>query len=177
MGWKLEEGRLVQTIAVASGAGALSVGFIGNPTPQGKVRWIIGMGYTPSVAETQVVSFLKVTRSGHSVGLLNPVSLNLNPAFATPIEQGMELILLPSEFIEVHRVAATAGSTMTLQMEFIEADLPLYTYDEPQIVKRQSRALSTIRTQLGGGVGRGGSGGVAPMGGGGRPGGGGPAPI
>ena len=173
--WKLEEARLVQNRTYTSAANALNIG-TDAPGP-GKCWVLLGVGYKPSVAETKVISFQKIWSGVSVYSMLNPVSMNLNPALATPIEQGMEYLLLPHESIQATRDSATAGSTMNLVLQFVEIDLPLYTYDEPQIVKRQRQALSTIRTQLGGGTGRGGMvGGTSTIGGpGGR--GGGPAPM
>lgn len=173
--WKLEETRLVQYRQIVSAANADTVDFAGAQPPAGKLWIVLGFGYRPSVAETQVVSFNKACASGHIVGLLNPLSLNLNPTYATFIEQGMEYMLMPGEYVQVNRVTHTAASTMLINMEFIEIDQPLYTYEEPQVVKRQQRAISSIRTRLGGAVG---GGGVSPRtSGSGRGGGGTPLPV
>lgn len=176
MTWKLEESRLVQQRTATSAANADSLN-LGNPgVPAGKLWVVNAVGYYPSVAETQVISFEKYNGNfGSYFGLLNPVSMNLNPAQGTFIEQGMEYLLFPSEYLLIRRVTHTAGSSMTAYMQFIEIDQPLYTYDEPQIVQRQARAISSIRTRLGGG-----SGGVAGPGSGSRSGGrrgGGPLPV
>lgn len=129
--------------------------------PQGKIWTVIGVYYIPSVAETQVVSFGKYNGVQY-FPLLNPLSMNLNPTGATCIEQGMIFYLLPGEFLYARRVAATAGSTLSMSMQFIESDMPLYHYEEPQIVLRQKRAIGSIRQQLGGGLASGGGGGSMP---------------
>ena len=54
----------------------------------------------------------------------------------------------PGERINVRRGDHTAGSTMSLIINFVEIDLPLYTYNEPQVVKRQNRAISTLRQMI-----------------------------
>lgn len=172
MFWKLEEARFRQEL-VASGAVAGL--YVDSAQPgAGKVWIITAAGYYPDAAETRVVSFYKMTASGNIFCILNPISLALNPARATFISEGMEYILFPGEYIRARRDAATAGSVMLLNLQIIEIDLPLYTYDEPQIVKRQMKALSTIRSRLGGGLGSSSSGGgvVPPEGGGGGGGGG-----
>lgn len=165
--------RLVQLRTNTSAANALYLDCGYPGCPRGKIWTLIGTALQPSVAETQVFSFGK-TNGTNSFPILNPVSLNLNPAYATCIEQGMEVYLLPGEYLYARRVAATAGSTITLTMQFVESDMPLYMYEEPQIVLRQKRAISTIRQRLGGGgvVGGGGPG-SSP----GRPGGGGGGPA
>lgn len=164
--WKLEESRLIQLRQNSSAANAdlLTLGSPGPPA--GKIWIIVGLGYMPSVAETQVVSFQKYSGDmGVSFGLLNPISLNLNPGVATAIEQGMEYTLFPNEYIIIRRVTHTAGSTMGGYLQAIEIDQPLYTYEEPQVVNRQQRALSSIRTALAGGSARGSGGGERPGGG------------
>lgn len=174
--WKLEEARLVQQVSSGSGINAESF-TLGPGVPAGKVWVVLGMGYRPDVAETQTISIDKITAGGTAFAVLNPVSLLLYPAFATCIEQGMEYILFPGEYFTIRRASHTVGSSMGGYMQFIEIDLPLYTYEEPLIVKRQKSAISAIRQRLGGGTGRPpGSMSGAPGHGGGAPGGG-PAPV
>jgi len=154
--WKLEDSRLVQIRSAVSAANDLVLAVGGPGVPQGKIWVITGFGYRPSVAETQVVSFEKYnTPLNMFFAINNPVSMNLNPAWASFIEQGMEYMLFPGEYIICRRVAATAASTISANMQFIEIDQPLYTYEEPQIVHKQKRALSTIRSMMGGGSGGG----------------------
>jgi len=172
--WNLCEVRLLQNRNATSAADAQAVSV--GPVPAGKIWVVLEVGYIPSVAETQTIGFHK-QNAGNSFGLLNPLSMALNPAYATCIEQGMELMMWPGERMIVVRGDHTAGSTMYLAINFVEIDLPLYTYDEPQVVKRQNRAFSTLRQMIstrragGGGI-------VAPEGGpeGGGSGHGGPLP-
>jgi len=156
--WNLGESRLVQfrTSTSAANAEEVSCGYPG--VPAGKLWIVLGFGYTPSVAETQVVNIQKYTPQGGYMSLINPVSLNLNPSYATFIEQGMEYTMLPGEYLRVLRVAHTAGSTMTATVQLIEIDQPLYTYEEPQVVKRYQMARGSILQQLGGISGRAGGG-------------------
>lgn len=162
--WPLCEARLIQYREATSAANANNV-VVGSPgPPDGKVWVILEGGYYPSVAETQQVSWLKYDGSKNYV-ITNPVSHALDPAVPTvhgPVEQGMEVALFPGEYIRVSRGDHTAGSTMIAYIKFVEIDLPLYTYDEPQVVKRQSRALSSIRAAVGGLTTRGGGVAVPP---------------
>lgn len=151
MNFPLCEARLRQYRLAASAADAETVTLQGPPA--GKVWVIIGVGYMPSVAETQVISFKKVWTGVGDFCLLNPISLALNPALATFIEQGMEYLLFPGESLAVHRGGHTAGSTMALNIQLVELDLPLYDYDEPQVVKRQVRAVSQLKEAAGPGGG------------------------
>lgn len=153
--YKLEEVRLVQLRTVSSAADAHLL--TGPSVPAGKIWIVHSVYYAPSVAETQNVCFHKGLGppSNYYMPIFNPLSLALDGAtwqMATPLEQGMEIMLLPGEFLSVSRAAHTAGSTMTLSFQFTEIDLPLYTYDDPQTVKRQERAIASIRTRLGGGL-------------------------
>ena len=159
MFWKLEEARYVQERSNTSAADSefIVLGFPG--VPRGKIWIVIAAMYRPSVAETQNCSWTKWTASG-PFALLNPISVALNPQTFTFLEQGMECILFPGEYLVVRRASHTAGSSMSASMQFIEIDLPLYSYEEPQIVKRHVSALSSIRTRLAGG--RGGGGGTVP---------------
>jgi len=175
--WNLCEARLRQRRCYISPADS-NTAHVG-PVPAGKIWVVLAVGYFPSVAETQTISF-NIYDANNTFGFLNPLSMALNPARATCIEQGMELMMWPGEFLSVVRADHTVGSTMSLSIDFVEIDLPLYTYDEPQVVKRHVRALSGIRTRLSAaGGGRGGGGNVAPGGGpeGGGKGHGGPLPI
>lgn len=164
--YKLEETRLVQwrTQVSAANSEELNLGYPG--VPQGKIWIVLGITYMPSVNEAQLVSFEKYTNGGYIV-LLNPLTITLNPLSASFLEQGMEYMLLPGEYVRCRRANHTAASTMSGTIQFIEIDQPLYTYEEPQIVRRQQRALSSIRTALGGGAGRGSGGGERPGSGGG----------
>lgn len=155
MFWKLEEGRLIQERGYNSAANATNVSFVYAPVPEGKVWVVLGFAYKPSVAETKIVGFSKILKSTSEVAVLNPISLALNPMSATFIEQGMEYVLFPGEYIKVYRDSATAGSTMTITMQIIEIDLPLYTYEDPQEVKRQRKVATSVLNRLGGGLGGG----------------------
>lgn len=152
IGYRVEETRLRQSREIVSAADAHTVA---SPVvPEGKLWIIHAASYKPSVSETRVVGASKYVPGLGRCGILNPISLALNGdigLIATFIEQGMEYFLFPGEYIEWGRDDHTAGSTMVLSIQFTEIDLPLYTYDDPQTVKRQDRALSSLRTQLGGG--------------------------
>jgi uncharacterized membrane protein YgcG len=174
-GYKLEETRLVQERSATSAANADYLNF-GAGVPDGKIWIVLSAGYMPSVAETQVVSFSVVSlKTNSNFGLINPVSLNLNPAQATFIEQGMDYMLLPGDLIQARRVTHTAGSTMSCIIRFIEIDQPIYTYEEPLLVMRQKRGISSIRSMMGSGSAR--SSGVGSIGGGRGSGRGGSVPV
>ena len=158
MFWKLEEARYVQERSSTTGANGENLGLGAPGVPRGKIWIVIAATYMPSVAETQNCSWSKSTKSGATLALINPISVALYPQRFTFLEQGMECILFPGEYLVVRRASHTAGSSMSASMQFNEIDLPLYSYEEPQIVKRPVSALSSIRTRLAGGRGGGGGG-------------------
>lgn len=151
-GWNLSEIRLVQNRAAVSAANALFL-MIGGGVPAGKLWVITAFAYFPSVNETQIIGIGKYNgNNAVEYPVLNPVSLVLVPHYATFLEQGQEFILFPSEQIIVRRGGATAGSTMNANLQFIETDLPLYEYIEPQEVKRIGQLRSSIMRRVGGGA-------------------------
>lgn len=171
--YNLSETRLVQYRSVTSAADANTVDC--PSPPAGKIWNVIAFGYTPSVAESQTINIQKEVATIGTFSLINPVALALAATIpATFIEQGMEYYLLPGEIIRTTRQNHTAGSTMSVFLEFIEIDQPLYHYEEPQVVLKNAKILSSIRQKLGGGSGGstrpGASPGTIPRGGGaGRP--------
>jgi hypothetical protein len=158
--YNLGDIRLIQERISTSAADALVVN--SATCPEGKIWTITAFGYRPSANEARLISFQKVTKSGNAVAVFNPLSMTLNPAWATFIEQGLIYQLFPGEYIVCRRDVATAGSTMTCLMQLVESDLPLYTYEEPQIIKRQARAISSMRSRIAGSISRRGGGGEAP---------------
>lgn len=169
--YEVQEARFLQWATSLSAAGALTV-LSTFGVPKGKIWTVLGAAYYPSVAETRTVCF-----GVYHNGQVYPVTLaeqwpyvgNTNLGLAL-VREGLELKLWPEDYLFVARDAATAGSTMALNFRYIETDLPLYTYIEPQLRKRQAGALSTIRSAIGViGGGRGiGGGERGPEGGGGR---------
>lgn len=140
------------------------------PVPQGKV-WNILQAYAySSIAETQNYWF-SIYRHGRPFPVTAPASAVVDPAtdkFYPCLREGLELRLYPGDTLRAYRDDHAVGSTLYIVLSYIETDLPLYTYDEPQVVYRQTKAISSFRSQLGGGAGRGSGPGVSPA----RPGGG-----
>lgn len=152
--YDLHEARFVQIRSASSAAGGLSVGI--GPVPEGKIWTILCAGYYPSVSETKVVWYALYTQT-INFPVTVPQSWAATGEQYPALTEGMELKLYPGEYLYVYRASATAGSTMTLNVRFIESDMPLYEYVEPQERKRESIARSTILGQIGGGGGRAGS--------------------
>jgi hypothetical protein len=129
--YDLHEARLLQQYVNVSAANALYAG--STVCPSGKIWTIISAGYNPSVSETQYVWF-SIYNSGSTrvYPITAPVSLALTTAIpAAGLTEGMEIKIYPGEAFWVQRGAATAGSTMSFFMRYIETDLPFYSYVEP----------------------------------------------
>ena len=171
--YDLHESRLVQQNNSGSAADALLVD--SAAVPAGKVWTIIRADVKPSAAETQVYCFQVFSATGLGYTVTLPMSVALGIAYGLPLlEQGNEMKLFPGDRLRARRAAATAGSNIVIYYEYIETDLPYYSYVEPlnKVVKakiqhgsafRSSGSLSTGSPGSGGGPGpidRGGKGGV-----------------
>lgn len=158
-GYELQEGRYLQYRSATSAANGLAIGI--GPVPAGKI-WTILAGYaTCTVAETQIYWWALLDPSAtYYYPVVRPVSFAVAPAVGQHfplLTEGMELKVFAGEYIYAMRAAATAGSTLTAVYRIIETDLPLYTYLEPQEVKRlkniASQALHGMQRSGGGFVG------------------------
>lgn len=147
--WDLKEARFLQFAYEVSPADATDITLGSHICPPEKARIFLNVGYMPTAAETRVIAFSKMTKFGQELPLINPFSAALNPALATFLEQGNEEIFFPGEYLIVRRDDHTAGSQMKLWAQFVEIDLPLYTYEEPQRVRRAALALSSVRQAMG----------------------------
>jgi len=177
--YDLHEARFIQYYWKDSAANDTSV--TAGPVPAGKVWTIIGAGYIPSAAETKIVWWSVRTPAwvADGIAVSIPFSVALSATQMYPLlEQGMELKLYPGESIRVHRDSATAGSTMSIGVRYIESDLPYYAYKEPQRVPTEQKIqhIAPSRYRAGGGAAfRGG--GIVGGGHGGSSGGGGSEPV
>ncbi len=152
-----EEGRFIQVKYATSAVDALLVPI--GPVPAGKIWTVLEAFLSNSCAaggENQYVWFA-VSPDGV---LYYPVTTPeqhvvdaSNGQYLPMLREGMELRLWPGEYLAARRGDHTAGSTIIIYARIIESDMPLYTYDDPQTVLRQRKAISSVRTRLGGGVG------------------------
>jgi len=150
--YELHEARLIQEATKTSAANALYL--LGTVVPAGKVWTILAAAYSPAVVETKVVQWSVVGKSGWQYAIQIPQSFAAIAALTRTfplITEGLELKLYPGECLRIDRDSATAGSQMTIYYRFIETDLPLYEYIEPQERKRQDAVRSSVIRQLGGG--------------------------
>lgn len=173
-GYSLHDGLFVQERASTSGAGATGVS-MGLNVPAGKVYTILSAELHPSVNETQTYYFAIVTRNSNVYPVTIPTSVALTSTLPYPmLTEGTEIKMFPGEHLSGYRVAATAGSTLSMNVRWIETDLPPYEYIEPQERKRIAafkRAIvpDPIKSFGGRGSGFGGGAGSASGGGGGGP--------
>lgn len=131
--YELYDCKFVQWTSSTSAANALTV-LCTTPVPAGKLWTIIGGVYYPSAAETRTVvfgiynpSYVYPITKAESWAYVGNTNLGLSP-----VREGMEIKLYPGDYLFVARDVATAGSTMTIGFRFIESDLPLLRYVEPQ---------------------------------------------
>lgn len=143
--YEVAEGRFINFFSVVSAADALYRDF--GPVPSGRVWTILSACGVPSVNETRTWWFaVEAYNSGYAVPVTWPTSLAAvvaNQQYPAMVREGMELKLFPGERLYVFRDAATAGSSLTLRGRFIESDMPLYHYEEPQLRNRMRRAIAS----------------------------------
>lgn len=162
----IQEARFIQVLFATSAAGAL-VQAIG-PVPAGKIWTVLQAFATNSVGaggETKYYWFAVSGDGSIYYPVTRPVSQVVDSTVAQyfpMLQEGLELKLWPHDYLAVRRDSATAGSTLSIYARIIETDMPLYTYDEPQIVKRMTQARSSVLQRMGGGIGRG-SGAAGPV--------------
>lgn len=172
--YSVYEARYVAEYTATSAANDLLIS--GPSTPRNKVRTIRFARVNCSVAETQNYWFGVVTAASVVYPVTAPASVSIAPAvsqYYPMLREGMELKLYPGEYLRAYRAAATAGSTISLNIVYIESDLPIYEQYEPQlrraIIRRSSspgqRSVSSVPAPPG--LGPGSGGGEAPGGGGG----------
>lgn len=143
--YALCDARLIQVRAVWSAANALLCE--GETVPNNAIWSILAAWGTCDAAETQDYWFSVKAAAGQYFPVTWPAEFVVNGAINRTVpfvREGMEIKLYPGEALCVHRDAATAGSAIGIYTRFIESDLPLYEYIEPQEQKR----IATARTQV-----------------------------
>lgn len=161
--YSLAESRFIQHI---NGVSALNahIALIG-PVPAGKIWTILCAIGQCSADDTQDYWFGVYVSSVVNYSVTHPEehAFDVSEANWIPmLREGMEIKLFPGEYLSFNRDGHVAGSTISIFARIIESDLPLFTYEEPQIVKRQKVALSTIKSLMSGGGSRGSGPGSSP---------------
>lgn len=176
--YELHDGRFIQERAVTTGAAELVAP--SAVVPDGKVWTILGAYVTCSANETKKYWFaINATGSGRPIPVTRPVDAaiaNATYQYFPLVTEGLELRMYPGQYLCAFRDSATAGSTLTLVIRYIETDLPFYSYEEPQkkVVRSQAAHGSVYRSSGGissapGGGGTGVDGGGGGHGHGGQP--------
>lgn len=161
--YELGHVRDVQEGSITSAADAVQV--LAAAVPLNRIRTILDLTYFPSANETRVVAPYIYSRANVQHVVDYPASRAYTGVVMIGlIPMGIELKLYPGERIGVWRDVATAGSTMTINYRFIDSDLPIYSYTEPQLVNRMKRARTEIMSSVSSGGLSGGPGGPAPRG-------------
>jgi hypothetical protein len=144
IGFDPTEALFVNQVGPSSPADALSMAI--GPVPAKKIWTFQAACYFPGVAETRIVWWNVVCPNGTTeIAVSVPVSIALSNTrgfpLLTPVD---EFVLLPGQFLQVRRDAATAGSVMWLTALYVESDLPLYEYTEPLEKRRLRRSARDV---------------------------------
>lgn len=132
-----------------SAADALMVNL--SPVPDGKFWIVLNSCVFASVSETRTIWASVITKTANAYPILAPVSatINFSGRFYPVLEQGFELVMFPGDFLRAYRDAATAGSSIYLAARYVELDLPLYHYDDPQRRNRMRRSAADFVEEIG----------------------------
>lgn len=159
-GYEIHDGRFLQFYTSTSSINAHMVANL--VVPKNTVRTVLAATLRPNVDETQTVWFSILDPN---LAIYFPVTLPQQFAFDISenqnfpmLREGMELKLFPGERLNGHRQAHTVGSSMILDIRFIDADLRYYEYRDPQdriIQKRQQRSTNIVSSAVSGGIVRG----------------------
>lgn len=171
-GYAITDAHFIQYIVNVSAANDHTV--LAGPVPNGKIWTILSAVGFPSVNETQDYWFAiyKAGFTPFNVTFPSQIAFLAAEANGCPlVREGMELKLFPGEYLEFLRDAHTVGSTISIGVRYVESDMPLYEYIEPQLAKRMNKMRSEVvqRAAAAGGSGGGGGGTGRPPGGGGMP--------
>lgn len=139
--YEIHDGAFLQQKTYTSAADAL-IATLG-PVPGGRVWSILSAYINTSVSETQDFWFALTNYYNFPVTL--PQEFTTDPATAKyfpMLREGMELKLFPNEYLKGYRDAATAGSTISLVIRYIETDLQYYVeLDKQKNLQRRMRAM------------------------------------
>lgn len=138
--YQVHDGQYISQAEYTSAANGLTA--LVGPVPVGKVWTILSARCSSDIAETQAYWFCIRARTGTYYPVTLPADFECDPATLKTyplLREGMEIKLFPGESIVGARDAAAVGSTITTCIRYIETDMPLYRYEEPQKEKmRQS---------------------------------------
>lgn len=147
--YQVHDGQFVIDAYAQSAVNGLTV--LAAVVPAGKVWTVIAASMYPDAPETRTVHFSRVTRSGQTMAITIPVEIALSATIQYPLlTQGNELKLYQGERLRADRSVAAAGSTFFILFQYIETDMPLYRYEEPQKEKMRQTFKRGIATAVSG---------------------------
>jgi hypothetical protein len=140
--YEVHDAQFLQKELNTSAADALLIG--GTICPPGRCRTIVAAIAKCSVAETQDYWFSRLYQSVY-FAITTPASKTITPAvnrWAPMLLEGMEIKLYPGEYLMAQRAVATAGSTMSIEIMFIETDLQYFVeLDKHKVLRRRAEAM------------------------------------
>jgi len=173
--YRLDELRFPQEFSQSSAVAGVTIDTTAWVVPPNTVRTVLQLTYMVDVGENRWISVMLLGATTHAIrGPFNYDSNNGAPCAI--LEQGMEIRMLPGDRIRVDRSAATAGSTMTLRVRYVDHFMPYQRNVEPQDARkkmtpayRAAREATSGISAGGGGGGEAGTGFAEGGGGGGEP--------
>jgi uncharacterized membrane protein YgcG len=160
-GYEISDGRFLQYYTSTSSLNSHLVAM--TACPKNTVRTILAATLRADVDET---TYLWFSILDPNLAIYSPITLPVQFAtdvsenlFFPMLREGMEFKLFPGERLNGHRQAHTVGSSMIMDVRFIDSDLKYYEYKDPQsrlIQKRQQRSSNVVSGAISGGIVRGG---------------------
>jgi hypothetical protein len=149
----LADALFINEVIKVSAPNALTLTF--GPVPAKKLWTIQAASYFPDAVETRTVQWLIMNPNGTTLFAVSlPISIALWGAACLPlVTEGLDFCLFPGQYLMVRRDVATVGSAMTMDVIYVESDMPLYHYVEPL---EKSRIRKTTLAQFSRGPGQGG---------------------
>lgn len=143
--YRLDELRFPQEYTKSSAVAGTSIDCTDFVVPANTVRTILYFSYQVDAAENRWLSIMLLGAVTHAIrGPFNYDGNNGVPCAV--LEQGMEIRMLPGDRIRVDRSAATAGSTATIRIRYVDHFIPFQKWVEPQDArKRMSPAYRAAR--------------------------------
>lgn len=143
--FELHEARYKQQVIAQSAVNGLTA--TSPAVPANKYWTVLEACLFPSAAETRTVQWA-ILSGAVLLPVTIPVAIALSSTILFPLmTEGMQLTMWPGDQLRATRDVATAGSSMTIIVRYIESDLPYYSYVEPlnKVVRAAQQHGSTYR--------------------------------
>lgn len=153
--YDVHDAQFLQWKLGTSAADALTVGL--GAVPDGKVWTVLMAVLYSSIAETQDYWFsVYNSKSGNHCVVRRRLeaSVGTTAQLGHPfLEEGLEMKLFPGDYLQAYRDVATAGSTLSLQMRFVETDLQYYVeLDKHKVLRRRQNLMMESNPATRGGL-------------------------